>query len=226
LMDRHDWLPAQPLPPRKVVDWDRWLGPAPWRPFNQRYVDGGWRGFHDFDSGAKLLDWGAHTLDLCQWACSADGTMPVEWEPQHVPGDNVIAGRYWSGIRVVLRKTGWMGLGTCPVRFEGREGWIETGDSGRIAVSDDRLRRELPPPIDAGTLPWNHVRDFFNCVKTRQQPRANASVMRSSHIACHAAAISWLLDRRLEVDPAGEAFVGDETANRMRSRAMRAPYIV
>ena len=68
LMDRHDWLPAQPEPEPEVVDWNMWLGPAPWRPFNWTYVNGGWRGFHDFDSGAKLLDWGAHTLDLCQAA--------------------------------------------------------------------------------------------------------------------------------------------------------------
>lgn len=224
LMDRHDWLPAQPEPPKEIVDWDRWLGPAPWRPYNEQYVNGRWRGYHDFDSGAKLLDWGAHTLDLCQSACGADGSMPVQWEPLDVPGDNVIEGRYADGIRVVLRKSGWMGLGTCPIRFEGTEGWVETGDSGRIAVSESELRRDLPPPIDAGTIPWKHVRDFFDCVKTRRPPKANSEVMRSSHVACHAAAISWLLGRKLRVDPQREAFLDDEAANRMRSRAMRAPY--
>src|SRR6516165_4056085 len=62
------WLAAQKTPPRDVVDWNLWLGPAPWRPFNQAYIDGRWRGYYDFDSGAKLLDWGAHTVDLCQRA--------------------------------------------------------------------------------------------------------------------------------------------------------------
>lgn len=224
LVDRHDWLPAEPEPAKEVLDWDRWLGPAPWRPFNEAYVSGRWRGYHDFDSGARLLDWGAHTLDLCQWACDADGTMPVEWEPLEVPGDNVIEGRYANGTRVVLRKEGWMGLGTCPVRFEGTEGWIETGDSGRIAVSDDRFRNDLPSPVDAGTIPWKHVRDFFDCVKTRRQPRANAEVMRSSHIACHTAAISWMLERKVRVDPKTESFIDDDEANRLCSRAMRAPY--
>ena len=117
-----------------------------------------------------------------------------------------------------------MGLGTCPVRFEGSEGWIETGDSGRIAVSHDGLRRDLPTPADAGTIPYKHVRNFFDCVKTRSKPLANHEVMRSSHIACHAAAISWLLGRKVEFDPKTERFVGDEQANRMTSRAMRAPY--
>ncbi len=52
------WLPGEPTPPRDVVDWDLWLGPAPWRPYNHVYVGGGWRGYWDFDSGARLLDWG------------------------------------------------------------------------------------------------------------------------------------------------------------------------
>ncbi len=224
LVNRHDWLPAEPEPPQEVIDWDRWLGPAPWRPYNEAYVNGRWRGYHDFDSGARLLDWGAHTLDLCQWACDADGSMPVQWEPQDVPGDNVIEGRYENGVNVVLRKNGWMGLGTCPVRFEGTDGWVETGDSGRMAVSGNEIRRALPPPADAGTIPWKHVRNFFDCVKTRREPRANAKVMRSSHIACHTAAVSWMLQRKLRVDPATESFVDDEQANRLRSRAMRAPY--
>ncbi len=74
-----EWLPGEPTPAREVVDWDRWLGPAPWRPYNKEYVQGKWRGYWDFDSGARLLDWGAHTVDLCQWANNADETMPIEY---------------------------------------------------------------------------------------------------------------------------------------------------
>lgn len=226
LVDRHDWLPAQPEPDKETLDWDLWLGPAPWRPFNQSYVDGGWRGFHDFDSGAKLLDWGAHTLDLCQWALRADGTTPVTYEPLDVPGDNVIECTYADGVKLVMRRSGWMGLGTCPVRYEGDEGWVETGDSGRTAVSDERLRAELlPPPEEPGISPRGHVRDFFDCVKTREQPACNPTVMASSHIACHAAAISWILQRKLTFDPATDSFVNDEAANRLRARAMREPWI-
>ena len=226
LSDRHDWLPAETEPPKDVVDWDMWLGPAPWRPYNHQYVDGRWRGHFDFDSGAKLLDWGAHTVDLCQWANQADRTVPIEFEPIDVPGDNVIIGRYANGVKLVLRRTGWLGLGTCPVRFEGDEGWVETGDSGRMAVSHDSLRSELPPPVDAGTAPRQHVRDFFNCVKSRGMPRANAEVARRSHIACHAAAIAWTLGRKVSFDPVKEVFLGDEEANRMCSRAMREPWSV
>ncbi|HUT09916.1 MAG TPA: Gfo/Idh/MocA family oxidoreductase [Thermoguttaceae bacterium] len=226
LSDSHDWLPAQPEPPRDVIDWDMWLGPAPWRPYNQRYVDGGWRGYYDFDSGAKLLDWGAHTVDLCQWANQADETTPVEYEPLDVEGDNAIACRYANGVKLILRRTGWLGLGTCPVRFEGDEGWVETGDTGRIDVSLDSLRPELPAPTLAGTSTDTHVRDFFNAVKTRGRTAANADVMRKSHIACHAAAIAWKLGRKLRFDPAREEFIGDDEANRMRSRPMREPWTV
>jgi predicted dehydrogenase len=225
LIDRHDWLPEQPLPPTDVVNWNMWLGPVAWRPFNQAYVDGQWRGHHDFDSGAKLLDWGAHTLDLCQFAARADETTPVEFEPRpDIAGDNVIEGRYANGIRIVLRRNGWLGLGTCPVRFEGEDGWVETGDSGRIMVSSDHLRTQLPPPSEPGTLPAAHVRNFFDCVKSRSQPAANADIARKSHVACHAAAIAWSLQRKVFFDPDSEAFVNDGQANRMRSRAMREPW--
>jgi len=226
LIDRHEWLPEQPEPDPEVLDWNMWLGPAPWRPFNQSYVDGGWRGFYDFDSGAKLLDWGAHTLDLCQWANNADGTTPIEYEPLDVENDNAIACRYANGVRLILRRAGWLGLGSCPVRFEGDEGWVETGDTGRIVVSLDSLRAELPAPTIAGTTPTTHVRDFLNCVKSRSKTAANADVMRNSHIACHAAAIAWKLGRKLTFDPAAEAFVGDEEANRMRTRAAREPWTI
>jgi predicted dehydrogenase len=232
LRDRHDWLPAQPEPDPDVIDWNMWLGPAPWRPFNQAYVDGGWRGFHDFDSGATLLDWGAHTLDLCQAANQADGTLPVEYEPLSKSGDSTILCRYENGVKLVLRRSTfgdsvrWLGLGTCPVRFEGDEAWVETGDSGEMAVSSDSLRAELPAKTIVGTAPTTHVRDFFNCVKTRGKTAANENVMRKSHIACHAAAIAWTLGRKLTFDPVKEVFVGDDEANRLCSRPMREPWIV
>ena len=226
LRDSHDWLPAQPEPDPDVVDWNMWLGPAPWRPFNQAYVDGRWRGYYDFDSGATLLDWGAHTLDLCQAANGADDTMPIAYEPIDMPNDNAIACHYANGVKLILRRGGWLGLGTCPVRFEGDEGWVETGDTGRIAVSLDSLRAELPAPTITGTSTQTHVRDFFNCVKSRGRTAANADVMRKSHIACHAAAIAWKLGRKLKFDPVTEEFVGDDEANRMRSQSAREPWAV
>jgi hypothetical protein len=75
-----------------------------------------------------------------------------------------------------------------------------------------------------GTNPRAHVREFLDCVRARSRPRAGADVARRSHVACHAAYISWQLGRRLAFDPAKEEFLGDPEANRMRSRARREPW--
>lgn len=226
------WLPAEPTPPRDVVDWNLWLGPAPWRPYNKKYVAGGWRGYYDFDSGAKLLDWGAHTLDLCQWANGSDDTMPIEYEPSEMN----ITCRYANGVKVVLdflktpfgdRGPNWITeLGTCPVRFVGDEGSVETGDSGETAVKPASLAGELPAAAEKvrGLDVSAHARNFFDCMRSRKPTVANSSVMRHSHIACHAAALSWILQRKLTFDPAKEEFVGDAEANSLRSRPERDPW--
>jgi predicted dehydrogenase len=226
------WLPGEPTPAPEVVDWNLWLGPAPWRPYNHAYVEGRWRGQYDFDSGARLLDWGAHTVDLCQWANQADDTMPIEYEPS---ATNVTA-RYANGVKLVLDflktpfgdRPGWITpLGTCPVRFVGEDGWVETGDNGGIEVHPASLKSEvsdLAAAPQVGLDVGAHARNFLDCIKTRAKPAAKAGVMRHSHIACHAAALSWVLNRKLTLDPAREAFVNDDEANRLRSRPMRDPF--
>ncbi len=227
----NSWLPGEPTPPRDMVDWNLWLGPAPWRPYNSQYVAGKWRGYYDFDSGAKLLDWGAHTVDLCQWANQSDGSMPVEYEPT---AKNITA-RYANGVKLVLdfletpfgKRPGWIQhLGTCPVRFVGDEGWVEVGDSGGIEVEPASLKQELQqlPKKSDGLDVTAHARDFFDCIKSRSATAANPSVMRHSHIACHAAALSWILNRELKFDPEKEAFIDDDEANSLRSRPVRNPW--
>lgn len=221
------WLLGEPTPPRDVVDWNLWLGPAPWRPYNKKYCEGRWRGYWDFDSGAKLLDWGAHTVDLCQWANNSDDTMPIEYEPS----DKNITARYANGVKLVIEfletpfgeRPGWIQeLGTCPVRFVGDEGWVETGDSGGIVVKPESLQAALPPYEKVRGLDVSaHARNFFNCVKSRKLTNANQHVMRRSHIACHAAALAWLLNRKLTLDPVKEEFVNDPEANGLRARAAR-----
>ncbi|MBM3954553.1 MAG: Gfo/Idh/MocA family oxidoreductase [Planctomycetes bacterium] len=233
----NDWLPAQPTPDRDECDWNLWLGPAPWRPFNQQYVDGKWRGYHDFDSGAKLLDWGAHTVDLCQWAGGYDGTTPVEFDPQ----PTALECRYADGVRLVIdflpdpfgdRGPNWnTKLGTCPVKFVGDDGWVETGDAGGTDLSDEALRPAIGAAAKkiAGTDAALHARNFFDCVKSRQPTVCNADVMRTSHVACHAAALAWILGRPLRFDPVQEAFLTadgrpDHEADGLRSRPERDPF--
>jgi hypothetical protein len=173
----NDWLPAQPTPPRDDCDWNLWLGPAPWRPYNEKYVSGGWRGIYDFDSGCRLLDWGAHTADLCQWANGADDTTPISYEPT----DAGIECRYANGVVLFLdflatpfgdRAPNWnTKLGTCPVKFVGKTGWVETGDSGGIDLSDEALRASLP---SAGEGPAGHGRRPPRAELLRQREVATA----------------------------------------------------
>jgi len=225
----NSWLPGEATPSPDVVDWNLWLGPAPWRPYNHKYVAGGWRGYYDFDSGGRLLDWGAHTVDLCQWANGADDTMPIEYEPT---ATNITC-RYANGVNLVLdfvktpfgdRGPNWnTRLGTCPVRFVGDEGSVETGDSGETEVSSTALKNELQEVAAKvkGLDVSAHARNFFDCVKSRAATVANPEVMRHSHIACHAAATAWMLNRKLTFDPTKEEFVGDDEANGLRSRSAR-----
>ncbi len=225
----NNWLPSQPTPARDVVDWNLWLGPAAWRPFNQQYVDGKWRGQWDFDSGARLLDWGAHTVDLCQWANRADDTMPIEYEPTE---KNIVC-RYANGVKLIIdflptpfgnRDPHYITrLGTCPVRFIGEGGFVETGDEGEIVVEPESLQKDVPEASKRvrGLDVSAHARNFFDCIRTRKPTVANPDVMRRSHIACHAAAIAWILNRKLKFDPVKEVFVNDDEANLLRSRGTR-----
>jgi len=215
----HDWLPAEPELSKDIVDWERWLGPTPWRPYNSAYVAGRWRGYFDFHGGG-ILEWGAHTIDLCQWACQMDQTTPVRFEPQ---GSTVVA-HYANGIKLVMRDSGWLGMGTCSVRFEGEDGWIETGDSGNMLLGPGPLKAEYREFTDAGTDPTSHIREFLRCVKSRGIPAANADTAAQTHIAAHAAYIASQLGREIQFDPVKEQFLHDEEANRMRSRAYRAPW--
>jgi predicted dehydrogenase len=224
------WLPGEPTPAKSVCNWNMWLGPASWRPYNSQYVVGKWRGYYDFDSGARLLDWGAHTVDLCQWANQADNTAPISYEPS----ENNITCTYANGVSLVMdflatpfgdRGPNWITkLGTCPVKFVGEEGWIETGDSGETEVSSTSLQKELQESAGKvkGLDVTAHARNFFDCVKSREQTVTNPEVMRNSHIACHAAALAWILKRKLTFDPVKQEFVGDDEANGLRSRPARS----
>ncbi len=186
------WLPAEKTPDLEVVDWNGWLGPAPWRPYNSQYVSGNWRGQWDFDSGARLLDWGAHTVDLCQWANQADDTMPIEYHPK----PKGIECRYANGVVLELdfletpfgQRPGWIqSNGTCPVRFVGSEGWIETGDSGELHLfhGDKEVDVEKKPKPVNGLDVDAHARNFFDCMRSRksQQPMPISCAIRTLH-AC------------------------------------------
>jgi predicted dehydrogenase len=214
------WLPAHPEPAKEVVDWDVYLGPAAWRPFNQKSLDG-----FNFEKGGGLvgggvLEWGSHCVDLCQWAIG-DKTIPIEYNP---PKDGRIVARYADGVELVIRETGWLPLGSCPVRFEGETGWVEAGDSGKLVLSSPELLAGQEVAEIGGYPATFHVRNFLDCVKTRSQPRTNADAACNAHIACHAANIALALGRPLKFDAQKHEFIGDDEANRLRSEALREPW--
>ncbi|MBC8872391.1 MAG: Gfo/Idh/MocA family oxidoreductase [Planctomycetes bacterium] len=215
------WMPAEDAPPIEEVDWDMYLGPAAWRPFNRRLLDG-----FNFEKGGGMvgggvLEWGSHCVDLCHWANNADDTAAVEYNP---PENNRLVAQYANGVKLVLRHDSWLPLGSCPVRFEGDEGWVETGDSGKLVLSSPTLLAGRKVAEIGGYPATFHVRDFLDCVKSRGKPLANADVACYSHITCHAANIAIYLGRKVTYDPAKHEFVGDEQANRLRSEALRAPW--
>ncbi|PWU15924.1 MAG: gfo/Idh/MocA family oxidoreductase [Verrucomicrobia bacterium] len=249
------WAEAESEPDKEDVDWDLYLGPAAWRPFNAKLLDG-----FNFEKGGGLtgggcLEWGSHCVDLCQWANDADNTSPVEYEPHYpdqghdregasserkgksfnkkLPGKNISAhegpdadrlvARYANGVKLVLRDDGWLPLGSCPVRFEGETGWVETADDGELVTSTPAL--QVGKSAKVSGYPANfHVRDFLDCVKSRGRTRANADVACHSHITCHAANIALFLGRKVVFDPVKNEFPGDEHANRLRSEALREPW--
>ncbi len=216
------WLQPEPEPSKEEADWDLYLGPAAWRPFNRRTLNDGF----NFEKGGGLtgggcLEWGSHCVDLCQWANDADDTAPVEYEPR----DGKLFAKYGNGVNLVLRNDGWLPLGSCPVRFEGDKGWVETADNGDLVASSDDLLVGRGAKI--GGYPADfHVRDFLDNVKTRGRTRAGADAACWAHIACHAANVALFLNRKVVFDPKKCEFIGDEEANRLRSEAHRDPWRV
>ena len=217
------WLPAESEPPKEEVDWDLYLGPAAWRPFNRKLLDG-----FNFEKGGGMvggfggggcLEWGSHCVDLCQWANDADDTAPVEYEPK----GNQLHARDGNGVKLILRNDGWLPLGSCPVRFEGETGWVETGDDAEIMASSPALLARRGAKIPGYPADF-HIRNFLDCVKTRAKTRADADVACQAHIACHAANIALFLGRKVNYDPVKNEFPGDEEANRLRSEALREPW--
>ncbi|MHC4735223.1 MAG: Gfo/Idh/MocA family protein, partial [Planctomycetota bacterium] len=225
---RHDWLPAEPEPPKEEVDWDQWLGPCPWRPYNKLYIQGRWRGHYDFHTSC-IGEWGAHTFAQCQVGIGAWETSGIEYKyVKNKTGDGMEV-LFDNGIKMVLELKGWRG--SCGVTYEGTEGWVAAADGyskpdvSSPAMLDDF--RKLVYDYQARTQrPMSHVRDLLDCVKSRRQTVANPVMMHRTMTTVHAANICMWLKRDMRYDPLKEEFINDPEANRLRSRAMREPWII
>ncbi len=226
---RHDWLPAQKEPDPNDVDWDAWLGPCPWRPFNGSHVRGGWRGFYDYHTSC-IGEWGAHTFASAQVPLGLAETSPVKYEYVDNPTGDGMTTTFANGVKMILHRKGWF-HGSCGARFEGSEGWAAAADGyGKTEVSSpallDGYDKVIKTYVERTKHPMNHWRDLLDCMKSRRQTIANPTVMHRTMTTVHAANICMWLKRDLEFDPVKEEFVNDDEANRLRSRAMRAPWII
>jgi predicted dehydrogenase len=223
---RRDHLPAEPEPEKEVVDWDLWLGPCPQRPYNSKYVKGGWRGFYDFHTSC-IGEWGAHTFAQCQFAIGAADTSPVTYRfVKNKTGDGMET-CFANGIKMILQREGWRG--SCGVRYEGSEGWVAIADGYKVPeVSAQSLLADSAKLVRAYVErtghPMNHVRDFFDCVKSRRQTVANPEVMHHSMSTVHAANICMWLKRDVRYDPVKEQFSDDADANKLLARVIRRPW--
>jgi hypothetical protein len=204
---------AQPVP--EGLDWDLYLGPAPWLPYD------GDTGAHRFDIGE--LNWGQHHYDIVQWAADADNTGPVElW----IEKDRSCY-KYASGV-VVYGKP-YPGE---PIGNDG--GACFVGTEGRIAVDRDALVSD-PPDIVRDPLRPNEVHlyrstshsgNVLECVRTRKQPICDADIAHRAASALLLGGVAKQLKRKLKWDPHAEQFVKDDEANRMLSIAKRPPWCI
>ena len=220
---------ATPKPVPEGLDWDMWLGPAPWKPFRNGLHMFNWRWCRDY-SGGQLTDWGAHQIDTAQLAADKEHTGPVEVEgtgKRHYGGlydtyyEYHLKYRYADGLELYV-DSGGTGL-----KFEGTEGWL--GNKGWMApleASSSEILESVIGPDETKlvTCRQGEHRNFLDCVKTRRDPYFPAEVGHRCSTISHLGNIAMDLGRKLRWNPDKEEFIDDIQANRLRSRAMREPW--
>ena len=220
---------ASPKPVPKELDWDMWLGPAPWKPFCHGLHQFEWRGVRDY-SGGRLTDWGGHQLDTAQWANDTERTGPIEIEgtgKRHANGlydefyDYHVTYRYANGVEMHVDSVG-TGL-----RFEGSDGWLGNRSwRAPIEASSQEILDSVigPNELHLFTCPAGEHRNFLDCVKSRRDPYFPAEIGHRCCSVAHLGNIAIETGRKLSWNPDTEQFKDDATANRMCARAMRQPW--
>ncbi len=217
----------RPVPPE--LDWQMWLGPAPDAPFRHGLHPFHWRWSHDYSAG-MLADWGAHLFDTAQWGNDTERTGPIEVEGTGQRFDNGLYDsfhhfnltyKYANGVEMQVT------AGQVFLRFEGTDGWVgNNGWVGKVQASSQEILNSTigPNELHLFTCPQGEHRNFLDCVKTRRDPYFPAEIGHRCCSLAHLGNIAMELGRKLHWDPDTETFQNDETANRMRSKAMREPW--
>ena len=234
------WEAAEPP---KGLNYDLWLGPAPAKPYIEARTHYRWRWNFDY-SGGVLTDWGAHLINIGQWANNSDDTGPVEVQGTgdlpdfnavwNTPSTFKINCRYANGVTMEI----WSEVPG--IKLEGTNGWLlMRGWRGPITASDDKLlelkfegdknlgRPESTVPARGGTG-GEHI-DFANCIKSRKPCYYTAECGHRNHTIAHIANISMLLGgAKLNWNPQKEKFEGDraDEANKhfCAKRLQREPW--
>lgn len=219
------WEPDDEPPP--YLDWNMWLGPAPWVPYNRLRHPYNFRWFFDY-SGGMMTDWGAHHNDIGQWGNGMDGSGPVHIEGTGTfPRDGLydtatsfnIRYTYANSVVQICANTNPAG-----VTFIGTDGKVHVDRGVLDSDPPDIIREPLgPDDVHLYESPGHHA-DFMQCVKTRRRPICDVEVGHRSVTVCHLGNIAIRIGRPLTWDPIHECFQGDDEANRWLSKPYRAPW--
>ena len=216
-------LPGQPI--RKGVDWEMWLGPAPWRPFHEticppRSFRGWpqWRRFRDY-SGGSMTDIGAHHFDIAQWGMGTDHTGPVEIIPPDGKAHRWLTFKYANGLTLHHG-----GSERSSITFIGTEGKVFVG-RGHLSTDPPEM---MKTPIGAREVHLyrsrNHHQDWLDSIRLRKKPICDVEIGARSVSVCLLGNLAYMLERPLKWDPDREQFIGDDLANHWVTRPMRAPW--
>jgi len=212
------YLPEEPIP--EGFDWDRWLGPAPWQPYNAERCSGdyggGWRRIRDY-SGGMMTDWGAHHFDIAQWGLGMDGSGPVEVHAPDGKEFKTLTYRYAHGVEMIHG-------GANGILFTGTDGRIEV-NRGYFQTWPEEIGQKPLRPDDVHLYESpGHREDWLRCIRTRRRPICDVEIGASSVTVCHLGNIAYWLGRSLKWDPARREILGDAEAARWLDRPRRAPW--
>jgi predicted dehydrogenase len=221
--------PVADSDPPAELDYEFWLGPAPRRPYNVKRVHYNFRFFWDY-SGGQMTNFGAHDLDITQWALGMDESGPVlvegtpHYHPQNwyeVPQSAELTYTYSNGVRVICGQGNNTPGGA---RFEGTDGWIHVNRRAITGEPAELLRYEFTNRDVRLPVSRNHHQNWLEAIRSNRRPICDVEIGHRSATVCHLGNIAMRTGRRLRWDPAAEAVLGDEEQQRMLQRPYREPW--
>ncbi|MEI7828447.1 MAG: Gfo/Idh/MocA family oxidoreductase [Prolixibacteraceae bacterium] len=211
----------KPMPVPEELDYDMWLGPAPYKPYNPERVHAKFRGYWDYDGGG-LGDMGQHYLDPVQYLLGKDDTSPVKVEID-APEQHYDAVGSWRRIEYTYADG-------CQIILDGENrdkdaAYIE-GPNGKIFRGFKSTIPNLQSFIATLPDPEPQITSFTESVKTRKKFALNEMNGYHSATIVNMGVIALQLGRTLHFDPATQQFIDDEAANRLINQPMRAPWSI